>query len=116
MGQVILPGSNKADGKRRVWMPPGATKALMGDTISVCDIPVHFDHDAGELRKCGARFVKGQERLAERHHAECAVEHADVIERFIRTRRPAIMDPQDVEYAKWLTDNKRLIAEGRVKW
>lgn len=116
MSGVILPGSQKPDGKRRVWMPPGATRALMGDTISVCEVPVHFDHEAGELKKCGARFVKGQERLAERHHADCCVEHADVIDAFIRTRRPAVMDPWDVEYAKWLTDNKDKIAEGRVRW
>jgi len=116
MGNVILPGSQKADGKRRVWMPPGATKALMGDTISVCDIPVAFDHDAGTLKKCGARFVKGQERLAEKHHATCAVEHADVIQSFISTRRPEIMDPWDKEYAAWLKQNERGIAEGRVKW
>lgn len=111
-----MPGTRTSDGKARVWMPPGATKALMGDTISVCEIPTHFDHDAGALKKCGARFIKGQERRAERHHADCAVEHEDVIRTYLKTRHPEIMEPQDREYAEWLSQNMSGIMRGDVKW
>lgn len=116
MGQVILPGATDQQGRKRVWMPPGATQALLGDVISRCDIPIRFNPETGDLATCGERFVKGDERRAERHHATCAVKHEDVIRAYLAVRHPAIMEPQDAEYAKWLADNREAIMEGRVKW
>jgi hypothetical protein len=116
MGQVILPGATDQQGRKRVWMPPGATQALLGDVISRCDIPTAFNSRTGEVRICGARFIKGEERRAERHHATCAVENESVIRLYLDTRHPEIMQAQDREYEAWLARNRAAIMEGRVKW
>jgi hypothetical protein len=116
MGQVILPGSRDAQARARVWLPPGATKELLQDVISTCMVPVEFDHAEGKVKVCRERFYKGQERLAERHHAECAQRHEDVIRAFLQQRHPDIMKPQDQEYYRWMRSNLTGILEGRVKW
>jgi hypothetical protein len=116
MAKIVMPGTRDTNARVRVWMPPGASAALAGDVIAVCRIPTSFDEESGETVTCRQRFVKGQERLAERHIAECAAKHEDVIRAISEKRRPEIMLPQDKEYYAWMQAHKRGIAEGRVKW
>lgn len=116
MSKIVMPGTRDRNARARVWLPNGATKAMHADVISICRVPVAFDAETGEVKTCGQKFVKGQEARVERHHAQCARDHDDVIRAYLQQRHPDIMKPWDPEYAAWLKQHARGIAEGRVRW
>lgn len=107
---VILGKDRNARGKR-VLLPPGALRELQKDVISTCLVVTNLEGDV-----CGQKFYKGQEALVEQHAIRCTREHGDVIEEWMKIRRPDVMKPWDPEYDNWLRRNKVGIREGRVRW
>lgn len=95
---------------KRVWLPGGAMRDLQSEVISTCMVPT--DVHGG---MCGAKFVKGQERLVEKHAIACTNRHAGAIREVYARANPAIMLPWDPEMAAWMRQNADAIMSGRMR-
>lgn len=64
-------------------------------------------------------FYDGEETAYERHVVACANRHEDELRsRSARVISPALFDPDqsgDVEFGRWIFDNREALIEGRLK-
>jgi hypothetical protein len=101
---IHIPGGPGPDALR----VPGETR---------CQVPVEQNPlEPTQFRACGHRFFPHEDhRVRERHVSRCSRENHEVLMRYLRTRRPEIMQAWDPELERWVAQNKDALVEGRKR-